>query len=155
MSIASPSHELSPAELARNFEHPYAWIGMEAVFYLNGDTNQLPIAATCTAVDDRALKLTVFHPRSRPAPKTNVRHIDDPFVKLRPDLLGRMGEGTWDYSEGSREMVKRLSKPAVDVEVIKRVMEMHEQGLSSSQISAKLDNGFNYQKINVIIRNNK
>ncbi len=153
MTVASPSHET--AELERNFKQPYAWIGMEAVFYLNGDTGVSPCAAIVTSVDDHGLKMTVFPPRSRPTPRANIKHIDDPYIVHRPDLIGRMGEGAWDYSEGSREMVKRRSKPMVYNEVIQQILEMDAEELNSREISKSLDNGMKWQTVAAVLRKHK
>lgn len=152
MTVASPSHET--AELERNFKTPYSWIGMEALFYLNGDTSS-PVAGIVTRVDDSSLLMTVFHPGTHPMSRTNVRHIDDPYIRHRPDLIGRQGQGAWDYSEGSREAVKRRSKPKVDSEVTQQILEMHAEGLNSSDISKRLNNGMNFQKVLAIIRANQ
>ena len=153
MNVASPSH--AAAETERNFKQPYAWVGMEAVFYTNGDTNVTPAAGIVTRVDNRSLLMTVFHPSTQPMYPVNIRHTDDPYVKNRPDLLGRRGQGTWDYSEASREALKHLATPKVDNEMTQKILEMDAEGLNSNEIAKALDNGMKFQTILAILRKHK
>lgn len=102
---------------------PEAMIGQTCVYYHGGNKDATPAAAIVIAIDqnnpDGPIELSLV-PRYGGVGQTikqNVRHVDDPFYKARPEMA--VEYGAWDTCEGAhaftqeqREKRRRLARKA-------------------------------------------
>jgi len=152
----------------RPFQAPYVWIGMSCLWYPSADKSCHPCPARVLAFTSAAVELHVEYPQRQNMTKMSaVRHVDDPFNAEHPQVTFRVGG--WDYDEGSASLAElvRHRPPAPKLPLPDMtapsdtplpsgsdmaVMRMHAGGRTPTQIADVMGEGWNYRKVNGVIR---